>query len=67
MIFKKRSELEADSTAVMVYQDEVHFQIQITITYRWFKRGSAPTIKPFPSRFKVSYSGFVIPETGNYL
>ena len=48
----------------MVYQDEVHFQIQTTITCGWFKKGSAPTVKSFPGRFKVSYSGFVIPETG---
>lgn len=48
----------------MVYQDEVHFQIQTTITCGWYKKGSAPTVKSFPGRFKVSYSGFVIPETG---
>ena len=48
----------------MVYQDEVHFQIQTTVTCGWFKKGSAPTVKSFPGRFKVSYSGFVIPETG---
>ena len=64
MSLKKRSELEADSTAIMVYQDEVHFQIQTTVTCGWFKKGSAPTVKSFPGRFKVSYSGFVIPETG---
>lgn len=28
------------------------------------KKGSAPTVKSFRGRFKVSYSGFVIPETG---
>ena len=49
---------------ILVYQDEVHFQIQTTVTSGWFKRGSAPTVKSFPGRFKVSYSGFVIPETG---
>ena len=30
----------------------------------WYKKGSAPTVKSFPGRFKASYSGFVIPETG---
>lgn len=49
---------------VLVYQDEVHFQIQTTVTSAWFKKGSAPTVKSFPGRFKASYSGFVIPETG---
>ena len=49
---------------ILVYQDEVHFQIQTTIKAAWFKKGSAPTVKSFPGRLKVSYSGFVIPETG---
>ena len=49
---------------VLVYQDEVHFQRQATITAGWFKKGSTPTVKSFPGRDKVSYSGFVIPETG---
>ena len=48
----------------MVFQDEVHFQIQTTITAGWYKKGSAPKIKSFPGRQKASYSGFVIPETG---
>ncbi|EHO62530.1 IS630 family transposase [Dialister succinatiphilus] len=64
MTLKKRSEIEEDDTAILVYQDEVHFQIQTTITCSWFKKGSAPTVKSFPGRFKTSYSGFVIPDTG---
>lgn len=47
-----------------MYQDEVHFQIQTTVTSGWYKKGSAPTVKSFPGRFKTSYSGFVIPENG---
>ena len=34
------------------------------MTTGWYKRGSAPTVKSFPGRFKISYSGFVIPESG---
>lgn len=49
---------------ILVYQDEVHFQIQATVTSAWYKKGSSPTIKSFPGRFKASYSGFIIPETG---
>lgn len=49
---------------ILVYQDEVHFQIQTSVTSAWYKKGSAPTVKSFPGRLKVSYSGFVIPETG---
>ena len=49
---------------ILVYQDEVHFQIQTTVTAGWFKKGSQPTVKSFPGRFKTSYSGFVIPGSG---
>jgi len=49
---------------IIVYQDEVHFQIQTTVTSGWYKKGSTPTVKSFPGRFKTSYSGFVIPESG---
>ena len=49
---------------ILVYQDEVHFQIQTTVTVGWFKKGSQSTVKSFPGRFKTSYSGFVIPESG---
>ena len=56
--------IEADNHLIPVYQDEVHFQIQTTITCAWYKRGSKPQIKSFPGRSKVSYSGFVIPKTG---
>lgn len=47
-----------------MFQDEVHFQIQTTITAGWYKKGSAPKVKSFPGRQKASYSGFVIPDTG---
>lgn len=33
------------------------------MTAGWFKRGSKPKVKSFPGRFKISYSGFVIPES----
>ncbi len=47
-----------------MYQDEVHFQIQTTVSSAWYKKGSAPTVKSFPGRSKISYSGFIIPESG---
>lgn len=28
------------------------------------KKGSEPTVKSFPGRFKAFYNGFIIPETG---
>lgn len=63
---KKREEIKSDSTLIPVYQDEVHFQVQTTVTSGWFKKGSKPTVKSFPGRSKISYSGFVIPETGEF-
>jgi transposase len=47
-----------------VYQDEVHFQAQTTITASWYKKGSAPQVKSLPGNYKVPYSGFVRPDTG---
>ena len=61
---KKRAEIEEDYSLILVYQDEVHFQVQTTITPGWFKKGSTPKVKSFPGRFKTSYSGFVIQESG---
>ena len=61
---KKRAAIENDDSLILVYQDEVHFQIQATVTSAWYKKGSAPTVKSFPGRFKASYSGFIIPGTG---
>lgn len=38
--------------------------MQATITRGWYKKGSSPSVKSFASRYKASYSGFVIPKTG---
>lgn len=61
---KKRDENAENESLTLVYQDEVHFHTQTTVTAGWYKKGSSSTVKPFPGRFKTSYSGFVIPETG---
>lgn len=61
---KKIQEIKVNDSRVLVYQDEVHFQIQTTVTAGWFKKGSKPKVKSFPGRFKVSYSGFIIPQSG---
>jgi len=61
---KKIQEIKVNDSRVLVYQDEVHFQIQTTVTAGWFKKGSKPKVKSFPGRFKVSYSGFVNPQSG---
>ena len=47
-----------------VFQDEVHFQAQTSITRKWAIKGSEPKVMSKPGKDNVSYSGFVIPETG---
>ena len=61
---KKILELSDDENSIIVYQDEVHFHVQSTVTYGWYKKGSQPEIGSLPGRDKISYSGFVLPESG---
>lgn len=61
---KKKAEIEDNPDLIPVYQDEVHFQAQTTITASWYKKGSAPQVKSLPGNHKVSYSGFIRPDTG---
>ena len=61
---KKILELSADENLIVVYQDEVHFHVQSTVTCGWYKKGSQPEIGSLPGRDKISYSGFVLPESG---
>lgn len=49
---------------ILVFQDEVHFHQQTTVTAMWYKKGSQPQVKSFPGCSKVSYSGFVLANTG---
>ena len=49
---------------IIVFQDEVHFRLQTSITRTWVKKGSEPKVMSKPGKNSVSYSGFVIPETG---
>ena len=64
MPLKKLIELNQDESKIPVFQDEVHFQAQTTITRVWAEKGSAPKVMSKPGRDHASYSGFVIPETG---
>ncbi len=47
-----------------VFQDEVHFQAQTSITRTWAPKGSEPKVMSKPGKNKIAYSGFVIPATG---
>ena len=50
-----------------VFQDEVHFQVQTTVTRKWAPKGSEPKVMSKPGKESVSYSGFVIPQTGELI
>jgi hypothetical protein len=50
--------------AIVVYQDEVHFQVATSITRKWAPKGSKPRVKSAPVRKNAAYSGYVIPTTG---
>ena len=64
---KKLKELQSDDSAVIVYQDEVHFQVTTSVTRKWVVKGSDPKVKSAPSRKSVPYSGYIVPETGELI
>ena len=52
---------------MVIYQDEVHFQVTTSVTRKWVLKGSKPKVKSAPSRTSVPYSGYVIPDTGELI
>ena len=64
---KKLSDLENDDNAVILYQDEVHFQVTTSVTQKWVIKGSKPKVKSAPGRKSVPYSGYVCPKTGELI
>ncbi len=54
-----------DPFAVVVSQDEVHFQVETKIIRMWYPKGSTPVVGSAPGRNAVPYSGFVILGKGN--
>ena len=64
---KKLKELQSDDSAVIVYQDEVHFQVTTSVTRKWVVKGSEPKVKSAPSRKSVPYSGYIVPKTGELI
>ena len=52
---------------MVIYQDEVHFQITTSVTRKWVVKGSKPKVKSAPGRKSVPYSGYVIPRTGELI
>ena len=49
---KKTETIKVNDILIPVYQDEVHFQLQTTVTVGWFKKGSNPKVKSFPGRLR---------------
>ena len=52
---------------MVVYQDEVHFQVTASVTRKWVLKGSCPQIKSAPGRENIAYSGYVVPSAGELL
>lgn len=61
---KNLADAAQDSSLVPVFQDEVHFQAQTTITRKWVHKGSEPKVMSKPGRNNIAYSGFLIPKSG---
>ena len=57
----------ADGETVVVYQDEVNFQVSVSVTRKWVLKGSCPQVKSAPGRESIAYSGYVVPSTGELL
>lgn len=51
----------------MVFQDEVHYQVQTSITSKWAPKGSEPKVMSKPGKQNVAYSGYLIPQTGELI
>lgn len=64
---KKLNGFGADGEAVVVYQDEVHFQVTVSVTRKWGPKGFCPQVKSAPGRETIAYSGYVVPFTGELL
>lgn len=64
---KKLNELSKDDNVVIMFQDEVHFQVTTSITRKWVRTGSKPKVKSAPGRKSVPYSGYVVPQTGELI
>jgi len=54
----------SDPSLILIFQDEVHFEVQTSVTRKWAAIGSKPKVMSLASRSKASYSGYLNPETG---
>ena len=66
-LLKKQCELNENDAIKVVFQDEVHFQVQTSITSMWAVKGSEPKVMSKPGKQNVAYSGYLIPDTGELI
>jgi transposase len=59
--------LNADTSLTVVFQDEVHYQVQTSVTTKWALKGSKPKVMSKPGKQSVAYSGYLIPDTGELI
>ncbi len=64
---KKTEEIMMDENCILVFQDEVHFQVTTSVTRKWASKGSKPKIGSAPGKKNVLYSGYIVPETGELI
>ena len=56
-----------DEKYILVFQDEVHFQLRTSVAQKWALKGSKPKVSSVPGRKNIPYSGYVIPKTGELI
>ena len=59
--------MNADASLTVVFQDEVHYQVQTSVTAKWVPKGSKPKVMSKPGKQNVAYSGYLIPDTGELI
>ena len=59
--------MNADTSLTVVFQDEVHYQVQTSVTTKWALKGSKPKVMSKPGKQSVAYSGYLIPDTGELI
>ena len=59
--------MSSNEDYIIVFQDEVHFQVTTSVTRKWVPKGSKPKVKSAPGRTNVAYSGYMIPSTGELI
>ncbi len=64
---KKLTEINNNADIIPVFQDEVHFQAQPTITRVWAMKCSKPKVMSKPGKNNAAYSGVVFSETDEFV